>query len=61
MNRRPDSSASWIGVWTHWHDNGQKSSEITYKAGKLDGLFTKWDEQGNVMQTLTYKNDALVK
>ena len=27
-----------VGDWTTWYDNGQKSSEITRKDGKGDGL-----------------------
>ena len=37
------------GLWTVWHENGQKESERTYKDGEL--ISSKcWDEDGNEME-----------
>ena len=34
------------GLWTEWHENGEKYEEGTYKDGKEDGLWTWWYENG---------------
>jgi antitoxin component YwqK of YwqJK toxin-antitoxin module len=34
------------GLWTFWHDNGQKEKEGVFKDGKEEGLWTEWDENG---------------
>ena len=49
------------GVWTTWHENGQKLREGAYKAGRSEGVWTWWNEYGNVTKTGTYKNGARVK
>ena len=36
----------FTGVGVRKHDNGQKSSEGTYKAGKMHGLQTGWHKNG---------------
>ncbi|MDD9888608.1 MAG: hypothetical protein OXU46_08345 [Candidatus Marinimicrobia bacterium] len=34
------------GLWAGWHENGQKSYEVTYKDGEL--ISEKcWDKDGN--------------
>jgi len=51
------------GIFTYWHENGQKSYEVTYKDGKKDGLVTKWHENGQKYFEETYKDgkkDGLV-
>ncbi|MBN1376614.1 MAG: hypothetical protein JXA01_10730 [Dehalococcoidia bacterium] len=35
------------GMWTTWWENGVKSKEETWKAGKMDGPFASWDEDGS--------------
>jgi len=34
------------GLFTAWHENGQKKSETTFKDGKKVSE-TKWDKEGN--------------
>ena len=34
------------GLWTTWHDNGQKCEEGEYKDGKKEGLWTGWYDNG---------------
>ena len=37
---------SQIRLWAGWYENGQKSSEVTYKDG--EEISSKcWDEDGN--------------
>jgi antitoxin component YwqK of YwqJK toxin-antitoxin module len=36
------------GVWTIWHENGQKKAEGAYKSNKREGVWTYWDDKGNV-------------
>jgi antitoxin component YwqK of YwqJK toxin-antitoxin module len=35
-----------IGVWTVWHENGQKWMEYEYRNGLMDGPFLKWYPNG---------------
>ena len=44
------------GVWTYWHDNGQKQSEGTYKNDKQEGVWTRWHQNGKEQSEQTYKN-----
>jgi|ETNmetMinimDraft_13_1059891.scaffolds.fasta_scaffold37847_2 antitoxin component YwqK of YwqJK toxin-antitoxin module len=44
------------GLYTFWHDNGQKRREGTYKDGKFDGEWTYWYEDGKKKDEGTYKN-----
>ena len=44
------------GLWTKWHENGQKEEEGTYKKGKKDGLRTHWYDNGQKFWEETYKN-----
>ena len=42
------------GLWTGWHENGQKKYEITHKDGEfIDG--TSWDEDGYVWEPVDYE------
>ena len=34
------------GVWTLWHENGQKKAESTWKNGKKEGVSTTWYDNG---------------
>jgi len=34
------------GLWTKWHENGQKEEEGTFKDGELIE-WTSWDKYGN--------------
>ena len=34
------------GLWTGWHDNGQKKSEATFNDGKLMNSEKCWDKDG---------------
>ena len=45
------------GLFTSWHDNGKKESEINYKDGKQDGLYTFWYENGNKEFEGTHNKD----
>ena len=44
------------GPHTSWYENGQKSSEGTYKNGVDDGLLTEWHENGQKSSERTFKN-----
>ena len=48
------------GLWTDWHENGQKEGERTFKDGKRDGLVTTWHEDGQKEEERTYKDGELV-
>src|SRR5688572_20073099 len=46
----PDpESCQFDGVCTWYYKNGRKSTEGTYRYGKLVGTVTNWDESGNVL------------
>ena len=39
-----------------WHENGQKSSEETFKQGKKEGLETSWYSNGQKEREGNYKD-----
>jgi hypothetical protein len=41
----------WEGLWTGWHDNGQKQFEGTYKKGKKVSA-KYWNSKGEEVETL---------
>ena len=41
----------WEGLWTGWHDNGQKMFEGTYKKGKKVSA-KYWNINGEEVETL---------
>ncbi len=43
------------GVWKYYHDNGNLSSEASYKNDELDGKYTTYVLNGAVNETGTYK------
>jgi antitoxin component YwqK of YwqJK toxin-antitoxin module len=47
------------GVYTTYHDNGNKSSETTYENGKLHGPYVSYHDNGNKITKSTYKNGQL--
>lgn len=48
------------GAWIHWHENGKRKQEGTYKNGRPEGVFSHWDDKGNATKTDTYKDGKLV-
>ena len=48
------------GLFTLWHENGQKMRAGTFKNGKPDGLLTNWHPNGQKKADGTYKNDKRV-
>ena len=51
-----------IGVWTWWHENGQKMLEGNVSRNtERDGVWTWRDTDGNIEKTKTYKNGKLVE
>ena len=44
------------GLWTSWHENGQKESEGTLKDGEIDGVVTRWYENGQKAGEMTFKD-----
>ena len=56
-----DEDGKRNGLWTYWHENGQKGSEVTYmdrEEGVLQINFHLdkecWDEDGNVCECGQY-------
>ena len=47
------------GKWTYWHENGQKSGEVTYKDERPNGKVTWWYENGQKKFEETYKDGEL--
>ena len=43
-----------IGLWTYWHDNGQKAGEGPYKQGFKQGLWVYWDHNGNELSRVQH-------
>ena len=48
------------GLRTQWYENGNESSEGTYKNGKDDGLYLSWYENGQKKFKGTYKGGELI-
>lgn len=48
------------GIFTEWHENGQKFQETTFKNNKQNGLLTEWSETGKVLSANIYKNGKKV-
>ena len=52
----PYKDGRWEGLWTLWHENGQKEMEgRTRKDGRPEGLATKWYKNGQKRYETTYK------
>ena len=49
------------GLFTSWHENGQKEGEVTYKDGGKDGKWTYYNEDGSIIEELIYKDGELIK
>jgi len=43
-----------------WYENGQKSSEGTFKNGIGGGVITEWYENGQKKKEETYKDGNLI-
>ena len=44
------------GLFTKWHENGQKREETNFKNGKLDGIGASWHENGQKSSEINFKN-----
>jgi len=44
------------GIWTHWHDNGQRSFMGSYRAGRPSGRFERWDRDGEPIGRFELEN-----
>ncbi|HIL54269.1 MAG TPA: hypothetical protein EYG40_04450, partial [Verrucomicrobia bacterium] len=52
----PYKDGRWEGLWTIWHENGQKKMEgRTRKDGRQEGLETLWYKNGQKRRETTYK------
>lgn len=46
-----DRSGKLDGLYTEWHQNGQKGAEATCRNGQdVPGSWKTWDETGNPIQ-----------
>ena len=45
------------GLWTYWHDNGQKAREGHFAEGKRVGTHTYWYANGNVRGIGNFTDD----
>lgn len=45
-----------VGLWTFWHDNGQKSEEGEYKDGERSGDWMYWRENGKKLKEGKFTN-----
>jgi antitoxin component YwqK of YwqJK toxin-antitoxin module len=52
----PGSDKPYSGEAVWYYDDGQKSDEVTYKDGKINGLWTCWDKDGQKMTETTFKD-----
>ena len=43
------------GLITHWHENGQKKTEVNYREGKQDGPVIGWYNNGQKRWESTFK------
>lgn len=53
-------SPSWRieGTYTQWHENGQQSLQMQFKAGMRHGVQTNWDDAGHkITEKHFYEND----
>jgi antitoxin component YwqK of YwqJK toxin-antitoxin module len=37
-----------LGIYLHWHENGQLRDQMSYKAGQPDGWDIQWTEDGKI-------------
>lgn len=51
-----ESPRSEGGLWTKWHDNGQKRLENEYKNGKEEGRWIVWHDNGQKWIEGKYKD-----
>ena len=49
---------TWHGVYTEWHDNGEKKMQFEYVEGLKQGPMTIWDQEGKVVHKCEYVNDV---
>lgn len=47
------------GTWVTFFPSGAKESEVTYKAGKMEGVATWYYENGNKRREYTYRDDKM--
>ena len=47
------------GLFTSWHDNGQKKNEGKFKDGKKEGLITTWRYNGQKESEENFKDGRL--
>jgi antitoxin component YwqK of YwqJK toxin-antitoxin module len=53
---RPYKDGKLDGLFTGWHENGQKGFEIILKDGKYEGLFTRWHGNDQKWFEVTHKD-----
>ena len=44
------------GLWTMWHENGQKMAEAGLEIGMAEGIFRMWYDNGQIREEGIYKN-----
>ncbi len=55
------SDTPYTGKAFALYENGQKSSEVNYKDGKMDGLVMSWYENGQKRGEANFKNGKVVE
>ena len=51
-----DSTGMKQGLWTMWHENGQKMMEAGLEIGMAEGIFRMWYDNGQIREEGIYKN-----
>ena len=49
-----------IGLWTWWHDNGEKWQEGAYLKGERDGSWRTWKRNGEKWKEVVYNNGEFI-
>ena len=47
------------GLWTAWHDNGEKKTEFIFRNGEVDGPFNVWYKNGQKKEEGNGENGRL--
>ena len=49
-----------VSVWTHWHSNGQKRSESSWRDFQCERVATRWNPEGDVVDRMTFHEGMAV-
>ena len=54
-------AGKYHGMYSAWHENGQKQYECTYRNGEKHGPDNAWSADGELLWSRSYNNGELVE